>query len=58
MKYYSVEVEDHITHQIVVVGSLLTILEARKLQQVLEHFNACYVYVKEYSWFNKKGKMI
>lgn len=58
MKYYSVVVEDHLSKETVVVGNMLTLAEARKLQKDIEFFNACYVFVYEHTWFKKKGRII
>lgn len=58
-KWYSVEVEDHITHNVCVVGQMLTLAEARRLEKEISHFGACLVFVKEFSIFNKKkGRII
>ena len=57
-RWYSVEVEDHITHAVCVVGNMLTLAEARRLEKEISHFGACLVFVKEYTFLRKKGKII
>lgn len=57
-KYYSVEVEDHITHAVCVVGQMLTLAEANQLRRCIDSFAACKVTVKEHTFLRKKGRII
>ena len=54
--YYQVYVEDHITHEKVVVLDLATRTEALDIARFLSQYNACSVYIVESEFFFKKGK--
>lgn len=56
--YYTVEVLDRQTRMVVVVGNALSKAEAMKLSNVLKTYNACEVFVKEFHWYSKKGKLV
>lgn len=45
MKWYSVAVEDRLTDDQVVVGSMLTFSEAKELIKALEKFNSTDLYI-------------
>ena len=54
MIYFCVYVEDHINHNYVVVGDLLSKGEASRLARTISEFGACDVYVIE-SDYQRKG---
>ena len=56
--YYSVEVVDRQTRMEVTVGQMLSKFEALRLSNVIKNVNCCEVYVKEFHWYSKKGKLI
>lgn len=58
MSWYSVEVIDRQTRMQCVIGQMLTKAEALKLANAVKAFNACEVQVKEFHWYNKKGKLL
>lgn len=47
MKFYDVWVEDHITHEKVVVASMCSRSEASTVCRTLEPFMACAIYIME-----------
>ena len=56
--YYEVIVRDHISECECTVGQLLSMAEAIRLVRVLQEFQCCDVYVKEYHWQTKKGRKV
>lgn len=56
--YYEVIVCDRQTSMEVTVGQALSKAEALKLRNAISSFNACTVIIKEFTWFNKKGKIL
>ena len=56
--YYLVVVVDRQTRMEVIVGLMLSKAEALRLANVIKNMNCCEVYVKEFHWYSKKGKMI
>lgn len=53
---YTVFVEDHVTHEKVVIGDLLTRSEASELTRILDKYCACTIYTVECEFYYKKGK--
>lgn len=53
---FTVFVEDHVTHQKVVIGDLLTREEASELTRILDKYSACTIYTVKCEFYYQKGK--
>lgn len=54
--YFTVYVEDHLTHQKVQILDLATRTEANSLARTIGQYGGCTVYIVESEIFYKRGK--